>query len=393
MTPYAQLPTNTPEEFMRTVGLSKEYFQHLNRKLADYLDEQNVLNPLSRRGRKDSKLALEVARYWRFTTSATIRPSSIWGRSSASASPIAIRFIPAPQDCWPKSKSCPTVRSCWKTRQQRWLLTSRSNLSNARSRTKKRTTQEKNATRSRPSSWSAHWRWLSSRWRWAKADNTIFRLLLHPDARLLADSGYQRMHKYHQNSTLPIKKKKGQSLSAEDKAHNKALSKQRVFIEHVNRRCKIFRIVKEVYRGKHKNYSLTWRLVAALVNLRYGCIRKNVYWVNSSCAGVNSGRCGCCLFRRRWIGQRGMAEHTQRIWLIMFAVAVKIRCSTKKAIAFNLMIFVLDVAAILFVFIILNLRISLTHGLIRCVVGCKVCRAFILGYSFWDSGRSTLLIS
>lgn len=63
MPPYAQLPTNTPEEFMRTVGLSKEDFQHLNRKLADYLDEQNVLNPLSRRGRKDSKLALEIARY------------------------------------------------------------------------------------------------------------------------------------------------------------------------------------------------------------------------------------------------------------------------------------------------------------------------------------------
>ncbi|MFZ2450493.1 MAG: hypothetical protein WAW36_08240, partial [Methylovulum miyakonense] len=39
-----------------------------------------------------------------------------------------------------------------------------------------------------------------------------------------------------------------------------ALSKRRVFIEHVNRRCKIFRIVKDVYRGKHKNYSLTWNL-------------------------------------------------------------------------------------------------------------------------------------
>ncbi|WP_232463647.1 transposase family protein [Methylovulum psychrotolerans] len=76
----------------------------------------------------------------------------------------------------------------------------------------------------------------------------------------------------HQNSVLPIKKQKGKPLSAEDKAHNKALSKQRVFIEHVNRRCKIFRIVKDVYRGKHKNYSLTWSLVAALVNLRYGNI-------------------------------------------------------------------------------------------------------------------------
>jgi hypothetical protein len=72
------------------------------------------------------------------------------------------------------------------------------------------------------------------------------RLLLHPDVLLLADSGYQGMHKHHQNSTLPVKKKKGQSLSAEDQAHNKALSKQRVFIEHVNRRCKIFRIVKDV---------------------------------------------------------------------------------------------------------------------------------------------------
>ena len=98
------------------------------------------------------------------------------------------------------------------------------------------------------------------------------RLLLPPDALLLADSGYKGMHKHHQNLTLPVKKKKGQPLSSEDKADNKALSKQRVVIEHVNRRCKIFRIVKDVYRGKHKHYSLTWSLVAALVNLRYGCI-------------------------------------------------------------------------------------------------------------------------
>lgn len=86
-------------------------------------------------------------------------------------------------------------------------------------------------------------------------DFSVFKdklLLLNPDARLLADSGYQGMHKYHQNSTLSVKKKKGQSLSAEYKAHNKALSKQRVFIEHVNRRCKIFRIVKEVYRASIK---------------------------------------------------------------------------------------------------------------------------------------------
>ncbi len=45
-----------------------------------------------------------------------------------------------------------------------------------------------------------------------------------------------------------------------------------IFIKHINRRCKIFRIARDVYRGKYKYYSLTWTLAAALVNLRYGCI-------------------------------------------------------------------------------------------------------------------------
>ena len=37
----------------------------------------------------------------------------------------------------------------------------------------------------------------------------------------------------------------------------------------INRRCKIFRVVKEVYRGKHQHYSKTGNLIAGLVNLRY----------------------------------------------------------------------------------------------------------------------------
>ena len=103
-------------------------------------------------------------------------------------------------------------------------------------------------------------------------DFTLFkasRLLLNPDTQLLADSGYQGIVHYHATSTIPFKNKKGQSLSAEEKAHNKALSKQRILIENVNRRCKIFRIVKEVYRGKHANYGRNWHLVAAIVNFRY----------------------------------------------------------------------------------------------------------------------------
>ncbi len=51
------------------------------------------------------------------------------------------------------------------------------------------------------------------------------RLLLNPNSQLLADSGYQGISKYHQKSTIPFKKKKGQSLSSEEKAHNKVLFK------------------------------------------------------------------------------------------------------------------------------------------------------------------------
>ena len=42
MTPYAQLPTHKPEEFLRTVGLSREDFLPLHEKLAAYLDEQKA---------------------------------------------------------------------------------------------------------------------------------------------------------------------------------------------------------------------------------------------------------------------------------------------------------------------------------------------------------------
>ena len=59
MTPYAKLPTDKTEEFLRIVGLSQEDFLHLHGKLAAYLDEQKALNPLTRRGRKDTKLVLE----------------------------------------------------------------------------------------------------------------------------------------------------------------------------------------------------------------------------------------------------------------------------------------------------------------------------------------------
>ena len=92
---------------------------------------------------------------------------------------------------------------------------------------------------------------------------------IHPDLLILADSGYQGIEKIHENSWIPIKKKKNEDLTKEQKNDNKTLSSLRITVEMVNRRCKIFRITKDTYRGKHRNYGKVWNVVAGLVNLRY----------------------------------------------------------------------------------------------------------------------------
>jgi hypothetical protein len=95
------------------------------------------------------------------------------------------------------------------------------------------------------------------------------KLPIHPDIKLKADSGYQGIQKIIANSDIPVKESKKKKLTKQDRKHNNELAKSRIPIEHTNRKCKIFRIVKETYRGKHKNYGKTWNVIAALVNLRY----------------------------------------------------------------------------------------------------------------------------
>ncbi len=92
---------------------------------------------------------------------------------------------------------------------------------------------------------------------------------IHPDLLILADSGYQGIGKIHVNSWIPGKKTKNNPLTKEQKKDNKILSSLRITVENVNRRCKIFKITKDVYRGKHKNYGKVWNVVAGLVNMRY----------------------------------------------------------------------------------------------------------------------------
>ena len=87
-------------------------------------------------------------------------------------------------------------------------------------------------------------------------------------ARIKVDKGFQGIKKIYKNAEVPFKATKKKPLTVEQKKYNQQLAKERIIIEHLNRECKIFRICQERYRGKHKNYERTWKLVSAIVNLK-----------------------------------------------------------------------------------------------------------------------------
>ncbi len=83
----------------------------------------------------------------------------------------------------------------------------------------------------------------------------------------LADSGYLGIGKLHANSRIPARKSKRHPLTAEQRAANRHLSRQRIFCEHVIRRLKVFRILSERYRNRRKRFRLRFNLIAAIYNL------------------------------------------------------------------------------------------------------------------------------
>jgi hypothetical protein len=88
----------------------------------------------------------------------------------------------------------------------------------------------------------------------------------HEQTQGLADKGYQGLQKLHPNSLIPIKKPKNGSLSKEDKRFNRQLARQRIAIEHVNRRLKIFKILSLPYRNRRRRFGLRCNLIAAIYN-------------------------------------------------------------------------------------------------------------------------------
>lgn len=83
---------------------------------------------------------------------------------------------------------------------------------------------------------------------------------------LLADKGYQGIKKLHKNSRIPFKKTKKIALNQEQKIFNRQLAKERIVVEHIHRKLKIFRIISSRYRNRRQRFGLRFNLIAGIYN-------------------------------------------------------------------------------------------------------------------------------
>ena len=88
-----------------------------------------------------------------------------------------------------------------------------------------------------------------------------------PHIHVLADAGYQGIAARHALSQTPVKKTKLHPLTDEQKARNRAHSRQRIVIEHILRQLNIFRILSERYRTRRKRLTRRFNLIAAIYNM------------------------------------------------------------------------------------------------------------------------------
>ncbi|KEI36078.1 mobile element protein ISF1, ORFB [Francisella sp. W12-1067] len=90
---------------------------------------------------------------------------------------------------------------------------------------------------------------------------------IHPEKRVITDTGYQGIQKLHSKSELPKKKSKKNLLTKEDKKKNQELASQRVLNENVIGMIKRFKIVSDKYKNRRKRFGLRFNLIAGIYNL------------------------------------------------------------------------------------------------------------------------------
>jgi len=94
------------------------------------------------------------------------------------------------------------------------------------------------------------------------------KLPLNAKKKALFDSGYQGVEKIHSNCSLPRKKSKNRELTKKEKQSNLKLSKNRIFVEHVIGKIKIFRIMAERYRNRRKKHTMRMIIICGIYNFQ-----------------------------------------------------------------------------------------------------------------------------
>ena len=84
--------------------------------------------------------------------------------------------------------------------------------------------------------------------------------------KLMGDSGFQGILDFHKNSETPKKKSKKHPLSKEEKANNKRISQERIFIENVFACLKVFKILANKYRNRRARFGLRMSLICGIYN-------------------------------------------------------------------------------------------------------------------------------
>jgi len=91
------------------------------------------------------------------------------------------------------------------------------------------------------------------------------------DILLVADKGYQGICDLHAFSLIPFKKPRKGELTDLQKQFNRNLSRYRIFIEHVNRRIKRFKIFQHRYRNKQRKHHMRISLICGIYNFELKC--------------------------------------------------------------------------------------------------------------------------
>jgi hypothetical protein len=80
------------------------------------------------------------------------------------------------------------------------------------------------------------------------------------------DSGYQGISAIHQNSETPKKKPKGGELTQEETFENRRISRERILIENINAKIKVFKVMANKYRNRRKRHALRANIICGIIN-------------------------------------------------------------------------------------------------------------------------------